>query len=120
MWRDDARLLDMLMAAKERGKYTEGITQEEFDRDRILQHAVIRLIEIVGEAARNMSNEFKAAHPEIPWSGIVSMRNRLVHEYSRVTSDKVWEEVTDFPSWHNPGGTKLIPITRPTLDAGNK
>jgi uncharacterized protein with HEPN domain len=51
MWRDDARLLDMLLAAKELGKYTEGVTLEEFDRNRLLQHAVIRLIEIVGEAA---------------------------------------------------------------------
>ena len=93
MGRDDARLLDMLLAAKESSKYTEGVTLEEFDRNRLLQHAVTRLIEIVGEAARNISTEFKAAHPEIPWSGIVGMRNRLVHEYFRVAPDKVWEVV---------------------------
>jgi uncharacterized protein with HEPN domain len=99
MWRDEARLLDMLLAAKESSEFTEGVTQEGFDRDRRLQHAVIRLIEIVGEAARNISAEFKAAHPEIPWSGIISMRNRLVHEYFRVTSDKVWEVVRkDIPA----------------------
>jgi len=99
MWRDDARLLDMLLAAKESSKYTEGVTLEEFDRNRLLQHAVTRLIEIVGEAARNISTEFKAAHPEIPWSGIVGMRNRLVHEYFRVAPDKVWEVVKkDIPA----------------------
>ncbi len=95
MWRDDARLLDMLLAARELGKYTEGVSFEEFDRNRLLQHAVIRLIEIVGEAARNISTEFKAGHPEIPWSGIVGMRNRLIHEYFRVDSDKVWEVVKE-------------------------
>jgi uncharacterized protein with HEPN domain len=99
MWRDDARLLDMLLAAKELSKYTEGVTLEEFDRNQLLQHAVIRLIEIVGEAARNISGEFKATHPLIPWSGMVNMRNRLVHEYFRVASDKVWEVVKkDMPA----------------------
>jgi len=93
MWRDDARLLDMLLAARELDKYTEGVSFEEFDRNRLLQHAIIRLIEIVGEAARNISTEFKAAHPEIPWSGIIGMRNQLIHEYFRVDSDKVWEVV---------------------------
>jgi len=91
MWRDDARLLDMLLAAQELGRYAEGVTLEESDRNRLLQHTVIRLIGIVGEAARNVSAEFKTAHPEIPWSAIVNMRNRLVHEYFRVASDKVWE-----------------------------
>lgn len=57
------------------------------------KHAVARLIEIVGEAARNISAEFKTAHPEIPWPGIVGMRNRMVHEYFRVAPDKVWEVV---------------------------
>jgi uncharacterized protein with HEPN domain len=99
MWRDEARLLDMLLAAKEVGRYTEGVTSEEFQRNRMLQHAVIRLIEIVGEAARNISADFKTAHPEIPWTGIISMRNRLAHEYFRVTVDKVWEVVNkDVPA----------------------
>jgi uncharacterized protein with HEPN domain len=93
MWRDDARLLDMLLAARELDKYTQRVSFEAFDRDRLLQHAVIRLIEIIGEAARNISTEFKATHPEIPWSGIVGMRNRLIHEYFRVTPERVWEVV---------------------------
>ena len=64
MWRDDARLLDMLLAAKELSRFTASVTPKEFDDDRLLQHAVIRLIEIVGETARNISAEFKAAHWE--------------------------------------------------------
>lgn len=93
MWRDDARLLDMLLAARELDKYTKGVTFEAFDENRLLQHAVIRLIEIIGEAARNISADFKATHPEIPWAGIIGIRNRLIHEYFRVASDKVWEVV---------------------------
>jgi uncharacterized protein with HEPN domain len=120
MWRDDARLLDMLLAAKELSKYTEGVTLEEFDRNRLLQHAVIRLIGIVGEAARNISAEFKTAHPEIPWSGIVSMRNRLVHEYFRVASDKVWEVVKkEMPELIALIGP-LVPPEEPNADASRE
>jgi uncharacterized protein with HEPN domain len=117
MWRDDARLLDMLLAAKESSKYTEGVTLEEFDRNRLLQHAVIRLIGIVGEAARNISAEFKTTHPEIPWSGIVSMRNRLVHEYFRVASDKVWEVVKKDMSALIALIEPLVPPEEPNPDA---
>jgi uncharacterized protein with HEPN domain len=120
MWRDDARLLDMLLAAKELSKYTEGVTLEEFDRNRLLQHAVIRLIGIVGEAARNISAEFKTAHPEISWSGIVSMWNRLVHEYFRVASDKVWEvvkkEMPELIALIEP----LVPPEEPNADASGE
>ena len=120
MWRDDARLLDMLLAAKELSMYTEGVTLEEFDRNRLLQHAVIRLIGIVGEAARNISAEFKTAHPEISWSGIVSMWNRLVHEYFRVASDKVWEvvkkEMPELIALIEP----LVPPEEPNADASGE
>ena len=120
MWRDDARLLDMLLAAKELSKYTEGVTLEEFDRNRLLQHAVIRLIGIVGEAARNISAEFKTAHPEISWSGIVSMWNRLLHEYFRVASDKVWEvvkkEMPELIALIEP----LVPPEEPNADASGE
>ena len=102
MWRDDAYLLDMLLAAREPTSFTNGVPFEEFDRNRLLQHAVVRLIQIVGEAARNISTEFKQAHPEVPWAGFVGMRHRLVHEYFRVASDKVWEVVQkDIPSLIN-------------------
>jgi len=93
MWRDEAFLLDMLLAARELRQFTGGVSFENFNNDRLLQHAVIRLIEIIGEAARNVSADFKAGHPEIPWAAIVGMRHRLVHEYFRVASDKVWEVV---------------------------
>jgi len=66
MWRDDARLLDMLLAARELDKHTEGVSFEAFERNRLLQRAAVRLIEIIGEVARNISSDFKTAHPGIP------------------------------------------------------
>jgi uncharacterized protein with HEPN domain len=93
MWRDDAYLLDMLLAARELTQFTEGVSFEEFNGNRLLQHAATRLVQVMGEAARSISAEFKEAHPEIPWSGIIGMRHRLVHEYFRVAPDKVWEVV---------------------------
>lgn len=93
MWRDEAFLLDMLLAARKIRDFTLGFTAERFEADEVMQHAIMRLIQIIGEAARKISTEFKEAHPEIPWSGIIGMRNRLIHEYFRVIPEKVWEAV---------------------------
>ena len=63
-----------------------------------MQHGIMRLIEILGEAARHLSDEFKGNHPEIAWRQIVGMRNRMVHEYFRVIPAKVWDVVEqEFP-----------------------
>ena len=53
----------------------------------------MRRIQIIGEAARKVSPEFKEDHPEFPWSMIIGMRNRLIHEYFRIIPEKVWEVV---------------------------
>ncbi len=99
MWRDDAYLLDMLLAARQVSEFTQGVTWNEFQADRIRQHAVMRLIQIIGEAARRVSPEFTQAHPEIPWRGITGMRNRLVHDYFHIIPEKVWEVVErDIPA----------------------
>jgi len=75
-----------------------GCRTKSFERDKLLRHGVMRLMQIIGEAARNVSSEFKQAHPEVPWPAIVGMRHRLVHEYFRVAVDKVWEVVrNDLP-----------------------
>jgi uncharacterized protein with HEPN domain len=93
MWRDDALLLDMLLASRRIQKYTQGFDFERFENDEIMQDAVMRRILIIGEAAKKVSPEFKENHPEIPWSMIISMRNRLIHEYFRIITEKVWEVV---------------------------
>lgn len=93
MWRDEALLLDMLLAARKIRKYTQGVNAERFYHHEIMQDAVMRQIQIIGEAARKISPDFQATHPEIPWSVIIGMRNRLVHEYFRIIPEKVWQVV---------------------------
>jgi uncharacterized protein with HEPN domain len=99
MWRDEAYLLDMLLAARKVMKYVQGVDFERFDQDEVVQDAVMRRIQIIGEAARKISPEFKEAHPEISWSEIIGMRHKLIHEYFRIISEKVWATVShDIPT----------------------
>jgi uncharacterized protein with HEPN domain len=93
MWRDEAHLLDMLLAARKVCEFTEGVDEHRFRTDEVLQNATLRLIQIIGEAARKISAEFKQSHPEIPWHEIIGMRHMLVHEYFRIIPEKVWEVV---------------------------
>ncbi len=99
MWRDDAYLLDMLLAARKARQFTANVDGDRFRTDEVLQNAVLRLIQIIGEAARKVSPEFRGLHPEIPWQEIVGMRHLLVHEYFRIIPEKIWEVVErDLPS----------------------
>jgi uncharacterized protein with HEPN domain len=91
MWRDEACLLDMLLAARKIRRFSEGVAFEKFLSDELMQHGIMRLIQILGEAARKVSPEFRQAHQEIPWQGIIGMRNRMVHEYFRIIPAKVWD-----------------------------
>ncbi len=93
MRRDHVLLLDMLLAARDAVEFADGLTLETFERNRMAQRAVLKSVEIVGEAASRVGPETRAAHPEIPWTAIVGMRNRLVHEYSSVNLKRVWEVV---------------------------
>jgi uncharacterized protein with HEPN domain len=93
MWRDDAYLLDMLVAARKALKFTAGTTWAQFQEDEIAQNAVMHQIQIIGEAARNVSPECRESHPQIPWKRIVGMRHRLVHEYFRIIPERVWDVV---------------------------
>ena len=93
MWRDDAYLLDMLLSARKILEYTAGVDIEGFHANEMMQDAVMRLVQLVGEAARKISDEFRNSHPEIPWAGIIGMRNRLVHEYFRIIPGRVWDVV---------------------------
>ena len=88
--RDTGYLWDMLDAARAIRDFTVGVTLDEYLRDRKLQLAVERAIEIIGEAARLMSPSFKAQHEEIPWQRIVAQRNVLAHEYGEISQDRIW------------------------------
>lgn len=74
-------------------KYTKGVSKEEFFKDSKSQDAVIRRIEIIGEAVKNLPSGFKNKHPEISWPEIAGMRDVLIHEYFGVDLDIVWETI---------------------------
>ncbi len=93
MWRDEAYLLDILLAARKIRAFTAEVDESGFQTNEVLQHAVLRLIQIIGEAARKISTDFRQSHPDIPWKEIVGMRHVLVHEYFRIIPEKVWEVV---------------------------
>jgi uncharacterized protein with HEPN domain len=91
MTRDEAYLLDILIASQKILRFTEGVSREQFDRDELLQNALIRMLEVIGEAARSVSEDTKLAHASIPWRQMIGMRHRLVHEYFRIDLERVWE-----------------------------
>jgi uncharacterized protein with HEPN domain len=88
--RDAALLWDMLDAARAVRDFTLGVTFEVYVADRRVQFAVERGLEILGEAAHHISDKFRAAHPEIPWGGIVGQRNVLAHEYGEIKPERIW------------------------------
>lgn len=93
------RLRHMVEAAQEAVDHAAGRTRQDLDEERLLQHALVRLVEIVGEAAGRLSPETQAMAPHLPWSMMVSMRNRLIHDYFMVDLDVVWDTVTlDLPA----------------------
>jgi len=83
---DVVRLRHMLDAAKEALRFTRGRRPEDLDHDRQLEWALVKAIEIIGEAAGQVSEETRAEIPTIPWRNIVGMRNRLVHAYFDIIS----------------------------------
>ncbi len=92
---DEARIKHIREAALEARELMYGAKRSDLDTDRKLSLAVVRLLEIIGEAANGISSNYQQAHPELPWSGMVSMRNRLVHGYFDINLDIVWKTVQD-------------------------
>ncbi len=92
---DRVRLRHMLDAALEIQQYTQSSTREDLDRDRKLIHSLVRPLEIIGEAASQVSKELREGVPEIPWPVIIGMRNRLIHAYFSVNLDIVWRTSKD-------------------------
>lgn len=89
------RLQHMLDAAREAGTLVAGQSRTDFDGDRTLRLALVRLLEVVGEAASRVPVDYRDEHPEIPWFGVVGLRNRLIHGYDDVDYDIVWRILTE-------------------------
>jgi uncharacterized protein with HEPN domain len=92
--RDAALLLDMLTAARNVTAFAAGKTFEDYAGDALLRSAIERQIEIIGEAARGVTDGVKNNFPEIPWRGIVAQRHVLAHDYGQIHHDRLWDVVT--------------------------
>jgi uncharacterized protein with HEPN domain len=88
--RDAAYLWDMLEAAREVERYTAAVSFAAYEQDRMRQRAVERALEIVGEAARRVSDPFKQTHSQIPWRPIIAQRNVIAHEYGEIVQERLW------------------------------
>ncbi len=93
--KDSVRLRHMLDYSREAVQLVTGRTRADLDTDRLLELALVRLIELVGEAAARISPLTRDQYPQIPWSLIVSMRNRLIHGYDSIDHDVLWDTLTD-------------------------
>lgn len=71
--------------------YTAGLSYRQFAANRLVQDGVVRQLEIIGEATRNLSDEFRAQHPDLPWQQIVGLRNRLIHAYFDINLGIIWD-----------------------------
>jgi len=91
MARDDPLYLEDIREAIETILgYVRGIDEDQFKGQQMLQDAVIRQLEIIGEATKHLSDEIRQANPKIPWKAIAGTRDRLVHGYFAVDLDEIW------------------------------
>jgi uncharacterized protein with HEPN domain len=90
MWRDLGWVLDMLLAARKAIEYRRGLNEEHFQESGLHQDAILRQLTIVGEAAKRVSAEFRAGHPEVPWRQVAGFRDVVVHDYAGVDLREVW------------------------------
>jgi uncharacterized protein with HEPN domain len=102
---DEALLVDLIYCAGRVVDLTAKVSRDDFDRNEYLQLALTRLVQNVGEAAYQLSQGFRAEHPEVPWPEVIGMRHRLVHDYLRVNLDIVWATAMDD-----------VPVLIPTLE----
>ena len=88
-------LQDILTSISRIEEYVHGMTPETFTKNEKTIDAVVRNLEIIGQAARNIPSEIVTKYPEIPWKEMVSMRNKVLHEYFGVDAEILWKTVRE-------------------------
>ncbi|MBU1006964.1 MAG: DUF86 domain-containing protein [Candidatus Omnitrophica bacterium] len=92
-------LMDIIGAIEKIEEFTQGIKAEDFEKDEKTKFAVIRALEVIGEAAKKIPLPVKNKYPQIPWPAITGMRDKLIHEYFGVNVKVIWNTVKeDIPS----------------------
>ena len=95
---DHVRLRHLVDAASTAGRFVKGRSRSDLDEDEMLRLALTKLVEIVGEAAKQVGASARAGFPGVPWSAVTRMRDRLVHHYFDIDLDVLWTTVTvDYP-----------------------
>ena len=92
---DQIRLWHMLDGAREAISFAQSKKRSDLDEDRMLVLALVKAIEIIGEAAYQITNESQEKMPTIPWADIIGMRHRLVHAYFDINLDILWQTVKE-------------------------
>jgi uncharacterized protein with HEPN domain len=92
---DKIRLQHMLESAEYAVSFASGKARSDLDADKMLVFALVKSVEIIGEAGSKVSIEGREAYPSIPWQDIVAMRNRLIHAYFDINLDIVWSTITE-------------------------
>ena len=93
--RDAALLLDKVLAARDARGFGADLDEAGFGASRLHQNAVIRSLEVIGEAAGKVAPDVRAAMPTVSWREIIGLRNRFIHGYAEVRLDRIWTIVRD-------------------------
>ena len=100
-FRDRGRLIDIQEYAANAMQFASDVSFEDFVKDRMRYFAIMKNVEIIGEAANMLTSDFRDLHKELPWEQIIGMRHILVHGYAQVSDIKLWRTVTkDLPILH--------------------
>lgn len=114
--RDGAYLWEILQACDAIERFAQGKSIDQYMKDDLLQAAVERKIEIIGEASRKISEAFKKDHSDIPWKSMIAQRNVMVHDYGQIKQDRIWgliqKHIPELKSRLQP----LLPPLPPELD----
>ncbi len=104
---------DIMLSAEEATLFVVGMTFDEFCVDRKTTNAVVRSLEVIGEATKHIPDSFRSLHPEIPWRQMAGMRDRLIHGYFGVDLEIVWETVKQMlPQLYNDTNKILKSVER--------